>query len=223
MPRGPMTRPTVPERLPRVTTWGLSRKRFGVLIAGLGQDTGLQFVQIHARQALNVAAIPACGPAADGPTAAGRNSVHPQPRAGRRRCHCRVPSALPLMVVTLLALPSAPAAAPRLRCEVDQGGKTQTIEVAPVSDPYGVQGIDINGRFRFKAVLVGTADRIDYVALYTWYLGDVRPVLLHEAKYQAPEARPDPPPAALTGRQYLYAPGLERELQYGCALAEVAP
>ena len=127
------------------------------------------------------------------------------------------------MVLTLLALPIAPAAAPRLRCEVDQGGKTQTIEVAPVSDPYGVQGIDINGRFRFKAVLVGAADRIDYVALYTWYLGDGRPVLLHEAKYQAPEARPDPPPAALTGRQYLYAPGLERELQYGCALAEVAP
>jgi hypothetical protein len=79
------------------------------------------------------------------------------------------------------------AAAPRLRCEVDQGGKTQTIEAAPVSDPYSVQGVDINGRFRFKAVLVGAADRIAYVALYTWYLGDVPPVLLHEAKYQAPE------------------------------------
>jgi len=125
--------------------------------------------------------------------------------------------------LTLWAVPISPAAAPRLRCEVDQGGKTQIIEVAPVSDPYGVQGTDINGRFRFKAVLVGDADRIAYVALYTWYLSDGRPVLLHEAKYQAPEARPDPPPAALTGRQYLYAPGLERELQYGCALAEVAP
>ena len=221
MPRGPMTRPTVPERLPRVTTWGLSR--FGVLIAGLGQDSGPQFAQIHPRQALNAAAIPACGPAADGPTAAGRNSVHPQPNRRRRRRHCGGPSVLLMGVLTLWALPITSAAAPRLRCEVDHGGETQTIEVAPVSDPYGVQGIDINGRFRFKAVLVGTAERIDYVALYTWYLGDGHPVLLHEAKYQAPEARPDPPPAALTGRQYLYAPGLEREIQYGCALAEVAP
>jgi len=127
------------------------------------------------------------------------------------------------LALTLLALPIASAAAPRLRCEVDQGGTTQTVELAPVSDPYGVQGTDINGRFRFKAVLVGDADRIAYVALYTWYLDGKRLVLLHEAKYQAPGARPDPPPAALTGRQYLYAPGLERELQYGCALAEVAP
>jgi hypothetical protein len=149
--------------------------------------------------------------------------VRHQPNERWLHRHRGLPSALPLMAMTLLFLPSAPAASPRLRCEVDQGGKTQTIEVAPVSDPYGAQGIDINGRFRFKAVLVGAADRIDYVALYTWYLDDGRPVLLQEAKYQAPEARPDPPPAALTGRQFLYAPGLERELQYGCALAKVAP
>jgi hypothetical protein len=149
--------------------------------------------------------------------------VLPELNERRPYHHCGVPSALLIGTLTLWALPVALAAAPKLRCEVDQGGTTQTIEVAPVSDPYGVQGIDINGRFRFKAVLVGDADRIDYVALYTWYLSDGRPVLLHEAKYQAPEARPDPPPAALTGRQYLYAPGLERELQYGCALAEVAP
>ena len=136
--------------------------------------------------------------------------------------HCGVPSALLIGTLALWALPVALAAAPKLRCEVDQGGTTQTIEVAPVSDPYGVQGIDINGRFRFKAVVVGDADRVDYVALYTWYLGDGRPVLLHEAKYQTPAARPDPPPAVLTGRQYLYAPGLERELQYSCALVDVA-
>jgi hypothetical protein len=70
---------------------------------------------------------------------------------------------------------------------------------------------------------VGTAERVDYVALYTWYLGGGRPVLLHEVKYQGPAAGPEPAPAALTGRHFIYAPGLERELQSGCALAEVAP
>jgi len=223
MPRGPMTRQAASERSPRVMTWGLARKRLGVSVAGPWHDNGFQSTEIHGGQAFNAAAAPACGPAADSPTAAGRNPVHPQPNGRRRRRQSGVSSALLMGALTLWGLPIAPAAAPRLRCEVDQGGKTQTIEVSPVSDPYGVQGIDINGRFRFKAVMVGAADRIDYVALYTWYLSGERPVLLHEAKYQAPEARPDPPPAALTGRQYLYAPGLEREIQYGCALAEVAP
>ena len=133
-----------------------------------------------------------------------------------------VPSALLIGALGLWVLPIAATAAPILRCEVDQGGTAHTVEAAPVSDPYGVQGVDINGRFRFKAVVVGDADRVDYVAIYTWYLGDGRPVLLHEAKYQAPAARPDPTPTALTGQHYLYAPGLEREFQYGCALVDVA-
>ncbi len=148
----------------------------------------------------------------------------PLPRNERRpHPHCGAPPVLLFGALTLWALPMTLAAVPRLRCEVDQGGTIQTIEATPVSDSYGVQGIDINGRFRLKAVVVGDADRVDYVALYTWYLGGGRPALLHEVKYQAPAARPDPPPAALTGQQYLYAPGLDREFQCGCALVEVAP
>ena len=222
MSRGPVTWPAAPKRPLWSATLEAWRGGFGVSVVGLGQGTGRQSAQIYAGQALYSPASLAPGPHADGTTVAGGDLVHPRPREGRRYRHCGAPSALPLVTLVLLALPIAPAAAPRLRCEVDQGGNTQTIEVAPVSDPYGVQGIDINGRFRFKAVLVGAEDRIDYVALYTWYLDGERLALLHEAKYQAPGARPDPPPDALTGRQYLYAPGLERELQYSCALVDVA-
>jgi hypothetical protein len=141
----------------------------------------------------------------------------------RRKRGCSCPSALLVGVLALGVIPMTLAAAPRLRCDLYQGGTTQTVETAPVSDPYVAQGVDIGGRFRFKAVLVGDLDRVEYVALYTWYLGDGRPVLLHEAKYLAPLALRDPPPAALTGHQYLYGPGLEREFQYGCTLVEVAP
>jgi len=186
MPRGPVTRPAAPKPPLWTATWEAWRWGFSVSVVGPGQGTGRQSAQIYAGQAFHAPAPLAPGPAAGGTIAALRDSVHPRPREGRRHRHCGVPSALPLAALALWALPISPAAAPKLRCEVDQGGKTQTIEVAPVSDPYGVQGTDINGRFRFKAVLVGDADHIDYVALYTRYLSDGRPVLLHEAKYQAP-------------------------------------
>ncbi len=119
------------------------------------------------------------------------------------------------------------AAAPLLRCQIDQGGTTRMLEFAPVSDPYSVRAIDINGRFRFKAVVIGDARGVEYIKLYTYSQTRRQPVLLHVAKYMAPVALPvsvpEPPFAALTGHQYLYSPQLERELQYGCALIEVAP
>lgn len=115
------------------------------------------------------------------------------------------------------------AAAPLLRCQIDQGGATLMLEFAPVSDPYSVRAIDINGRFRFKAVVIGDARHIEYIKLYTYSQTRRQPVLLHVAKYMAPVALPQASFGALTGRQYLYSPELEREMQYGCALIEVAP
>lgn len=111
-------------------------------------------------------------------------------------------------------------AAPRLRCQLEQGGDSQQIDVAPVADPYQVRALDINGRFLFKAVVVGDDRHVDYISLYTYQQADRRPVLLHEAKYPAPATAAG---QSLTGRQVLYAPGLGREFQYECRLIEVVP
>ena len=128
------------------------------------------------------------------------------------------------VVLSLLAVWAVQAAAePRLRCTLDQGGTSQVIEVAPVTDPYNVEAIDINGRFRFKAVVIGDAQLIQYIKLYTYYQTARRWVLLHEANYLAPRVQPESYGAALTGRHSLYAPGREREFQYGCALVEANP
>jgi hypothetical protein len=113
-------------------------------------------------------------------------------------------------------------AEPRLRCEVEHGGTTQNLEAAPVGDPYRVERVDVGGRFRFKAVVVGDAGRVEYVAIYTWYRWEGREILLHEAKYSDPQPGPEGAPDRLTGRQFLYAPGRERELKYQCALVESA-
>ena len=118
---------------------------------------------------------------------------------------------------------TAAPAAPRLRCQIDQGGETRVIEAAPVSDPYRVKATDIGESFRFKAVVIGDERQVEYIKLYTYYRSARQPVLLHQATYAAPVAQVAPSVAALTGHNRVYGPGLGRELQYGCALFEVAP
>lgn len=131
-------------------------------------------------------------------------------------------SALALTIVCAGASASSTAAAPLLRCQIEQGGSTQVLEFAPVGDPYGVAAIDIRGRFRFKAVVIGDAHHIDYIKLYTYSQRRRQPVLLHMAHYSAPKVERDASYSALTGIHYVYSPELERELRYGCALVEGA-
>ncbi|HEY9193677.1 MAG TPA: hypothetical protein VIO81_12460 [Methyloversatilis sp.] len=132
----------------------------------------------------------------------------------RRACLC---------LLAGLLCPAAVPAAPRLRCQIDQGGDTRVIEVAPVSDPYRVKATDIGESFRFKAVVIGDERQVEYIKLYTYYRSARQPVLLHQASYSAPVAQAAPSGAALTGHNRVYGPGLGRELQYGCALFELAP
>lgn len=77
-------------------------------------------------------------------------------------------------------------AAPRLVCEVAHAGKARTLSFAAVSDPYTVEAVNIDDRFRFKAVMVGNDRGIEYIKLYTYDLSSDLAVLLHEAKYLAP-------------------------------------
>jgi len=119
--------------------------------------------------------------------------------------------------------PVAASATPLLHCKIDQGGSTQVLEFVPENFPYTAKAIDINGQFRFKAVVMGDARQIEYVKLYTYDFPKRQPVLLHEAKYMAPVVRPVSQPASLSGVNYVYSPRLERELQYECSLLESHP
>jgi hypothetical protein len=150
--------------------------------------------------------------------------MDPTAQRDQRLVLCRMAgrAALACMLAGAGSMPSA-AAAPLLRCQIDQGGSTRMLEFAPVSDPYLVKAQDINGRFRFKAVVIGDAHHVEYIKLYSYSQTRRQPVLLHVAKYMAPVALPPAAFDALTGHQYLYSPQREREMQYGCALIEVAP
>lgn len=116
---------------------------------------------------------------------------------------------------------SAAGAAPLLRCELSYAGSSQTIEARAVADPYPVASVDVGGRFRFKAVMVGKASHIDYIKLYAYLDTQRQPVLIQQAIYRPPfdlSARPTP----LTGEQHLYGGPVERELIYSCTLQEAS-
>ena len=120
-------------------------------------------------------------------------------------------------------LASQAHAGPRLYCQIEQGYRTQVHEASPAQNPYSFQPVDVRNRFRFKAVVVGDAQRVDYVKLYTYYYLRGQPVLLHMVHYPSPPVAKDAEPGQLTGLQRVYSPQLGFEMQYQCSLREAAP
>ncbi len=117
-------------------------------------------------------------------------------------------------------------AAPVLRCEIEANNTMHRLETGPVTDPYPVSGIDIEGHFRFKAVMVGDAGQVEYIRIYVHATHAGRRQPLHTARYEKPilrAAAPPPPADALTGTQAVFAPHLQRELQYRCVALETTP
>ncbi len=111
-------------------------------------------------------------------------------------------------------------ATPLLRCQVTYAGTTLTVDARPVADPYTVQSAEIGGRFLFKPVMVGNAQRIDYIKLYAYLDASRQPVLIQQATYLPPFKR-SATPYGLTGVQHLYGGPVERELIYSCTLEGV--
>lgn len=118
-----------------------------------------------------------------------------------------------------LACSTTAHAAALLHCEMTYAGSTQTLDVRPVADPYPVQSVDVGGRFRFKAVMIGSDAQVQYIKLYAYLETRRQPVLVQQATYLPPFATGK----SLTGKQFLYAGPVERELQYECTLKEAAP
>jgi hypothetical protein len=135
-------------------------------------------------------------------------------------------SMIALAFIAIALTPESTFAAPLLRCKIEQSGITFQTETSPQRYPYDVAAIAINRNFRFKAVVIGDEQKIDYVKIYAYYQGDRQAILMHEAKYLAPVVQTaqsvELTPYQLTGKHYLYSPNLNREMQYGCSLIENA-
>ena len=124
------------------------------------------------------------------------------------------------MILLQTWFPSGVFGAPVLRCEIHYGGEIISEDFQPGVDPYAVQPREIYERFLFKAVVIGNEKNLEYIKIYTYYKEQNQVILLHEVKYLPPFRQSEPSSATLTGVNYLYAPVLERELQYECRLLD---
>lgn len=136
--------------------------------------------------------------------------------------HLLVKRCAALALACLLLAHAALAATPLLRCHVTYAGSTHILEARPVADPYPVESVDIGGRFRFKAVVVGSAAALDYITLYAYLDTHRQPVLLQQATY-LPPFQLNTQPTLLTGEQHLFGGPVERELLYHCTLQQEQP
>lgn len=123
----------------------------------------------------------------------------------------------------LLPVDEACSASPLLRCQFGRSDDQRTVDFVPVSDPYTIKAVDIDGRFRFKAVVVGNQQSINYITLNVYYQEKHQWKLLHQVKYFPPFKENDFSPYNLTGANYVYSPILGREFQYSCSLIKAAP
>ena len=133
------------------------------------------------------------------------------------------------LVLALLACPLPALAAPQLQCSFDVNSETHHKTFGVVTDPYTAEAVPIGNRFRFKAIVLaaepdsGGATSLESINLYVYYNTRRQPMIMQHTRFLQPVAQTAPQPDALTGRVSLYSPLLGKELQYQCALAEVAP
>lgn len=135
--------------------------------------------------------------------------------------HVHVGLKLRLGALALACTPALAGAAsplPVLRCVLESGGSTLTHDASATSDPYSVQPVVLNERFRFKAVVVADDDgrTIDHVKLYTQEMGEGGRTLLHQVSYSRPMVAASLALPSLTGVQWVYARSLERQFQFEC-------
>ena len=119
----------------------------------------------------------------------------------------------------LLAAPfalAAPGRADSVACHVSYGGETRVIEAAPVASPYAVAPVAIGSYFLFRIVFRREPADLAGIHLYPYADRNDGPVLIHQASHRYPPGNATGD--GFTGRQTVYEPLRDGELQYWCAL-----
>ncbi len=101
-------------------------------------------------------------------------------------------------------------------CHVTYGGETRPVLGQAVSSPYEVPAVAIGSYFRFRLVVQTAPTDLASVKVYVYADQDGGPVQIQQLSY------PYPPPTGMgrgfgfTGKQVVYEPVRDGELQYWC-------
>lgn len=119
----------------------------------------------------------------------------------------------------LLAIAAPAVAGERVVCHVSYGGQTQRIEASPVATPYTERTHVVGSFFRFRVVFRTDPADLASIKIYTYADHDTGPALLHQASHAySPETSRRGGPEGFTGRQSVYEPIRDSELNYWCEL-----
>ena len=124
-----------------------------------------------------------------------------------------------LAALALLALATASVTAgEQVLCHYSYGGETLTLAAAPVASPYAVKAIDVGSYFHLRVVFQDAPADSAAVKVYTYADRDDGPLLIHQATWAYPPAARAGAPDGFTGRQSVYEPVRDGELQYWCEI-----
>ena len=119
-----------------------------------------------------------------------------------------------LLAVLLAA--ALPAHADSVACHLSYGGETRLLEAAPVASPYAVPAVAIGSYFLFRIVFRDTPSELAGIKLYTYADHTSGPALIHQSSHPYPVG--NAASGGFTGRQRVYEPLRDGELEYWCEL-----
>ena len=127
--------------------------------------------------------------------------------------------------LALLAAAPAPARAgnERVVCHYTYGGETRTLAAAPVASPYAVAPVAVGSYFAFRVVFQDRPADSASIKVYTYADRDGQATrLIHQAVYAYPPVPRRGGAYVFSGRQFVYEPIDESELEYWCELTTFA-
>lgn len=105
-------------------------------------------------------------------------------------------------------------------CHYTYGGEERTLRSTPVDSPYGVEPIVVGSYFQLRVVFQNKPADVAGIHIYTYADREPMPVLIHQASFPYPpraqRGHPKSLPLGFTGRQTVFEPVRDGELQYWC-------
>jgi len=105
-------------------------------------------------------------------------------------------------------------------CHYTYGGEERTLSAQPVNSPYGVEPIAVGSYFQLRVVFQNKPADVAGIHIYTYADREPTLVLIHQASFPYPpraqRGQPKSLPFGFTGRQTVFEPVRDGELQYWC-------